>query len=137
MAITAEYVALERSLTQYRFEAARVGSQRGSQPPPTILLTSLGALMHFVRIAPEAVLDDAQLAQMQQVVERFPSAGNQYRLAAALAHQDQPVRARQVLQTLCAVQRAPTCEAAAKAWDAARQSDARLPLFVRAHPSAN
>jgi O-antigen ligase len=136
-AITAEYIALERSLTQYRFEAARVGSQRGSQAPPTKLLTQVGALMHFVRIAPDAGLDELQLAQMQQVVERFPSAGNQYRLAVALAHHDQPFRAQQMLQTLCAVQRRPTCEAAAEAWDAARQGDAKRPPLVPADPSTN
>jgi O-antigen ligase len=136
-AITAEYHALEQSLMRYRFESARVGSQRGSQPPPTVLLTQLGALMHFVRIDAASVLDDEQLRQMSKVVERFPSAGNQYRLALALAHSGHPDRALLELQVLCAVQRQPVCAAAAEAWAAAREGDTKLPPFVQTDRRAN
>ncbi len=134
-AVTVEYVALERSLMRYRFEAAHVGRERGSRPPPTVLLTQLGALMHFVRTEPAAGLDDAQLEAMQRVVARFPSAGNQFRLALAWARNGKPDQAALPLRQLCAMQRAPACSDALAAWAAIRETDSALrPVVLPSAP---
>lgn len=88
-AITAEYIAIERSLTRYRFEAARVGSECGSQPPPTLLLTRLGALMQCVRTEPKTGLDDGQLQAMQTRRRALPVDGQSVPVGAGVGAQRQ------------------------------------------------
>lgn len=121
-----DYLAMRDSLLRYRFESARVGVERGSRAPDTHLLTQLGALMQYIRIPQDARLSGVELRQAQDVVERFPSAGNQFRLASLWAHNDHPERAALVLRQLCAIQRDPNCVQALTAWRAQSEASAAM-----------
>jgi O-antigen ligase len=120
---TSDYLRVERSLRQYEFDAAHIGTARGSVAPRVHLLTQLGALMRFVRVQPNQGLSNVQLDEMRTVVARFPSAGNQFRLALALARNDRPLEASVALEQLCVMQRAPSCANAMAAWTAVVEQD--------------
>jgi hypothetical protein len=135
---TADYGRVERSLQQYRFEAAHIAGASGSVAPDIHLLTQLGALMKFVRAQPDQGLGEAELADMLRVVARFPSAGNQFRLALKLARNGRPREASAMLDQLCVIQRAPNCATAMAAWSAVAAEDPTLravPLPPHGRPS--
>lgn len=124
--MTIEYTRIEESLIRYRFEAARVGSERGSTAPNVLLLDQLGALMRFVRTQPVPDMSPAELAGMQEVVARFPSSSNQFRMALAMARNGRPLMAAESLRQLCAMQRRPQCQPALDAWAAVAVQDAAV-----------
>ena len=115
---------------RHRVESARIGAAHGSKAPSMLMLTQLAALMGFVRTEPNDGLDDRKLVEMQTVTNRFPSAGNQFRLALAYAHNGSPDQAVRVMQELCAVQRIAACHGALNAWNTRMRTDGKLPLVV-------
>lgn len=119
----ADYRRIEESLLRYRFEAARIGTERGSKAPDVQLLTQLGALMRFVRTEPSANLTSDQLNDMKRVVARFPSTANHFRLALALARNGSPALAAEILEQMCALHHESQCAAAMQAWTAVAHQD--------------
>lgn len=125
---TNDYLRIQNSLMQYRFDAARVGPRSDSSVPDVLVLTQLEALMTFLRTPPASGLGTETLSRMQIVVHRFPSHGNQFRMALAWARNGHADRASEQLTQLCAIQRKPSCATAAAAWATISEDDEALRL---------
>ena len=117
--VTADYLRLEEDVRSLRFERARIGLDRPrhelSRP---LLLTHVGAFARFARSPERNGMRENELRTMQQVAQRFPSADNIVRYAAALAMNDHPTKATEVLRRVCKTHAALTCEENKRRWAA-------------------
>jgi O-antigen ligase len=86
LALWKDYPALEEDFRLMRFETLRIGTVRAAQPAPDApFLSSLTAFLRFTRTTPVAGMSDTELADMADVVKRYPYAPSMSTLAIALA----------------------------------------------------
>jgi O-antigen ligase len=124
--IARDYAHAEASQWALRFEQRRIGAQRNSPPPDTLLLTQLRAFAAFVRTAPQRGMSTEQLELMRRNAELNP-AGNALRhYAHALALNGHPARAVDALQRMCRLSTPQTCRAARDYWRAAAEQAPEL-----------
>lgn len=128
MAIVAsDYLGLEHDVRSLRFERARIGMDRPrhvlSQP---VLLTHVAAFAQFARTPERKGMKAAELRSMEEVVQRFPSAENIVRYAAALALNDRQAQATEVLRRVCKIHNVVVCESNKSLWGALGQRQAAI-----------
>lgn len=117
--VARDYLGIEADLRSLRFERARIGVNRPPREMSTpLLLTQMGAFVHFARTPEREGMGAAELAAMGDVVERFPSAANMVRYAAALALNERPADAAQVLRRVCRIQSREACTDMQALWTA-------------------
>ena len=121
--VTVEYAEVESNARTLAFETARIGSVRiDSAAPELHLLTQWRDYLRFARIEPTAAVDEAQLAWMARMAERFPYSASLLRLAKAQALSGHPDDAQRTLARLCLLHAGPRCRDALRDWQrAARQ----------------
>jgi len=86
LSIAHQYGPIEEDFRLVRFESARIGDLRASQPSPAApLLSSLTSFLLFTRTEPKRGMSAAELTQMEDVVKRYPYAASLVRYASALA----------------------------------------------------
>jgi O-antigen ligase len=115
--VTSDYLGLEDDVRSLRFEAARIGMDRPrrdlSQP---VLMSQLAAFARFARSPEREGMSEGDLRAMDEVVQRFPSRQNIVRYAAALAINDQPSRAADVLRRICKTHSLLDCDTSKALW---------------------
>lgn len=85
-AVWHDYPAVEEDFRLVRFENLRIGSLRAKQPAPNApFLSTLTAFLRFARTTPEKGMPDDKLAEMREVVQRYPYSGAMFRLASSYA----------------------------------------------------
>ena len=85
-------------------------------PPDVLLLTQWRDYIEFARKQPKAGSDEAELAKMRNITALFPSTLFNYKLAVALALNNQPDEARIWLIRMCKVVSADQCQKAQRFW---------------------
>ncbi len=127
--VASDYFGLEEDVRSLRFEHARIGIDKPrhelSRP---VLLTQVGAYTRFARSPERDGMSDAELRAMADVVRRYPSGANMVRFAAALALNERPEDATQVLRRVCKLESVFACEGMKTLW---RGLGARLPAISR------
>lgn len=112
-----DYVAVESNVRILRMEMARIGTHKiVSEPPTLLLLSQWGAYLNFARIEPKSGMDKQTLTWMATVVERFPYATAQYKLAVAYGLNGRPGDAGALLARLCHLHTRPNCAAHLDEW---------------------
>jgi O-antigen ligase len=97
VALAWNYHEVEEDFRLFRFEKTRVGSLRAAQPAPDApLLSSLTAFLRLSRLPLTPGLSDAELAELAQMMRRYPYPASISRYAAALALRDRADEGRQV-----------------------------------------
>lgn len=129
--IAVEYNMAERNLERLRFERARVGPSRNSQPPDLILLTQLRDFLRALRLSPKEGMSEEEIELMRRVAQQYPSSGNQLMLAHLAALNGKPELARTSLARMCRMVPAQRCRDAAVAWrDMAKSSSVLATIEV-------
>jgi hypothetical protein len=117
--VTSDYLGLEADVRSLRFERARIGMDRPrhelSQP---LLLTHVAAFAQFARTPERSDMSKAELGTMNDVAQRFPSAENIVRYAAALALNKRQDQAADVLRRVCKTHSVTACADSEKLWRA-------------------
>lgn len=115
--VSIDYLEVEQQIRLARFDQARIGLDRPRPAAsPIRVLTQLDALLRFGRTPERMNLTPSQLDEMRDVVVRFPSGSNMVSFAAALAMNQRPEEAAQVLQRVCKFEREAGCQSMKNRW---------------------
>ena len=125
-----DYFRVEASYNAVRFELARIKVSNSSVkgPPEVLLLTQFHELIRFARVNPRPNMSASELQWMREVAVTFPSAGNLYSVATALALNKNPQEARIWLVKTCRVVDQRQCASIKTMWssDAKKQPELAL-----------
>ena len=111
-----EYFPFEADWQLMRFQEARIGSLKPTQPPPAVLLTSIHDFLYWSRVPPAPGLPADSIEHIRDISERFAYAAPMYRLALAEALNGQTEAAETTLARLCRMQTEKACASALKEW---------------------
>lgn len=115
--IARDYLRVEESYTDLRFELARIQYKARGTPPDVLLLNQWHDFIELARTEPEQLTTPEQLAKTRATVASLPSPGGFYKLARALALSGQPQEATQWLVRLCRVEAVDQCKAVRAIWE--------------------
>lgn len=114
--VTYEYFPLEADWQLMRFQEARIGNIEPTEPPPSIILTSLHDFLYWSRVKPVAGMAAADIDRMREISERFAYAAPMYRLALAQALNGRTKAAQDTLARLCRMHTKKVCASARREW---------------------
>lgn len=114
--IVRDYLRVETSHQELRFEQARIQSNSPWQAPDLLLLTQFNESFRFARFEPTRNMKPADLAWMRKVSQAYPSAATLPKLALALALNRQAAEAQLWLQKVCKLESALRCEGIRQYW---------------------
>lgn len=114
--IIRDYLRIETSFQQLRFEQARIKFASPGKPPDVILITQLSEFIRLARFEPRSGMSAGDLDWMTRIAKTYPGAATIRKLALALALNGQAVEAKQWLETMCRVDSAPQCDAVRVFW---------------------
>ena len=114
--MTVEYQEARASFTVLRFEMARIGSSRNSEPPKLVMLTQLQALATTDRMKIHAAASQADMTLSTRTAERYPAERTLMQHAALAAGLGQTQAARLSLVRLCKLYPKDRCIFAAAIW---------------------
>lgn len=115
-AIVRDYLRVESSYREVRFEKARIGTLPIGKPPEVVLLTQLRELIRFMRYDFQPGMSAADLQWAMDVANNYPGGANIYKVASALALNDRPQEASQWLRKACKVTTPLECQQIRAAW---------------------
>lgn len=99
-----EYLILEGSYRQMRFERARLADATSVKSTPEVMVISqLREYMRFARTQPDASMTAENIEWMRRVAYRYPYPSSLFRYALALGLNGQPVAAREQLRVIKAL----------------------------------
>jgi O-antigen ligase len=124
--IARDYLRVEESYTDLRFELARIQYKVRGTPPDVVLLNQWHDFIELARTEPEQLTSPDQLAKTRATVASLPSPGGFYKLARALTLAGQPQEATQWLVRLCRVESEEQCKAVQAIWE---RDSATVPLL--------
>ena len=111
-----DYAQAASNMERLRFEAARIGTSRHSEPPDILLLTQLREYLFTSRIDVNQPLDAATLERLGKTARRYASDSTLFRHAMAAAISGRPDVAADTLRRLCRLQVRDHCESVRTAW---------------------
>ena len=111
-----DYLLVETSFNQLRFEKARIGRAKDSRPPEVFVLTQLREMIRFARVDPYAKFQPNELNGMRQIVQAMPSSYAMQKLATALAINGEPKEAGVWMERLCRTSPTDQCDNARNSW---------------------
>lgn len=117
-ALVRDYLQVEENLRALRFEQARIGSLPPAPAPEVLVLTDLRARLVVARTEPVTGMASEELDYMRKVARAYPAAPEVYRLASALALNQQEAEARLWIQKLCRMSAPAHCKGVQQAWEA-------------------
>lgn len=120
--VVRDYFRIEESYRTLRFELANFKYAVRGTEPDVILLTQWRDFIRMARIEPFTPLTEQELVWFRNVAGTMPSAGGSYKLAGALAMQNQAAEAQLWLTRLCKMQPQQQCEAVRANWQAKAKS---------------
>jgi hypothetical protein len=99
-----EYLILESSYRQMRFERARLADATSvHSTPDVVVISQLREYMRFARTQPDANMTVNDIEWMRRVAYRYPYPSSLFRYALALGLNGQPVAAREQLRIIKAL----------------------------------
>ena len=114
--VTHDYAKAAANMEQLRFESARIGSSRHSQPPDIALLTQLREYLATSRINVHEPVDAATLERLGRTARRYASDSTLFRYAMSAALSGRPEVAVDTLRRLCWLHARDGCESVRAAW---------------------
>lgn len=112
-----DYFNIEVNYQTFRFEQARIGVDKPSQPlRPVFALTQLSEFLRFARTDASAGMSEQDLLWFERVAKRYPNWTALIRWASALAQNGQPERARAALAGVCNTHPDTICTRAQAVW---------------------
>jgi O-antigen ligase len=117
MVTSRDYFNIEVNYQTFRFEQARIGVDKPSQPlRPVLALTQLSEFLRFARTDARAGMSAQELLWFEQIAKRYPNWTALIRLASALAQNGQPEQARSALAGVCNTHPETICTRAQAVW---------------------
>ncbi len=114
--IVHDYLRVETSHQELRFEQARIRSSTTWQVPKLLLLTQFGESFRFARFVPTRDMSAEDLDWMRKVSQSYPSAASLPKLALALALNRQTAEAQLWLRKVCKLETELRCEGVRQYW---------------------
>jgi O-antigen ligase len=114
--IVRDYLRVEISYLALRFEWAHVKTETRGTPPEVVVLNQLGEFIRFARIEPDRGMTPSDLDWMRKVTSTYPNTGAIYKLATALAMNQQPKEAQRWLMRMCKIVPEAECAAVKDVW---------------------
>lgn len=114
--IVRDYLRVESSHQELRFEQARIQSKTPWQAPDLLLLNQFSESFRLARFVPTREMRQEDLDWMRKVSETYPSAATLPKLALALALNRQATEALSWLQTVCKLESELRCEGVRQYW---------------------
>ena len=114
--IIRDYLRVETSHQELRFEQARIKSATPWQAPKLLLLTQFGESFRFARFVPTRDMRAEDLDWMRKVSQTYPSAATLPKLALALALNQQATEAQLWLRKVCKLESPLRCEGVRQYW---------------------
>lgn len=111
-----DYLRVESSFTDLRFEKARIVAKQAGTPPEVWVLTQLRENIVLGRTEARANMTTDELNWMRSVTQAYPSANNIYKLALALALNQHGAEAQQWIKALCKTAPVAYCESSKGLW---------------------
>jgi hypothetical protein len=115
--IARDYLRVEDSYTDLRFELAHIKYKVRGTPPKVLLLDQWKDFIELARAEPVQLTSPDQLAKTRATVSSLPSPGGFYKLARALALAGQPQEATLWLVRLCRMESEEQCQTVRAVWE--------------------
>lgn len=112
-----DYVRVEASYQNLRFEWARVKTKVRGSPPDVLLLNQWREFIRLARFEPSSGMSAEALDWMRTVTITKPNAGSFHKLAGALAMNHHPEEAKLWLRRMCKIVPESQCAAVRAAWE--------------------
>lgn len=127
-AVIRDYFLVEASYNTLRFEKARIGLGKTppGSPPNVLVLTQHREWIRSARYEVHMGMSPQELAWLTAITTTYPSTGAVYRLATALALNDQPDKARSWLQKVCKITDEQECQLVQRTWAEESRNNPRL-----------
>lgn len=125
-----DYLRVESSFTELRFEKAGIKVNQIGKPPDVLVLTDLRAAVIMGRWKPTNGMSAQELGTMQTIALTYPSVNNIYTMAVAYGLNGNRESATRWLQIGCKTAREHTCQAMKYEWT----HDERLAEIPWPHP---
>lgn len=114
--IVRDYLRVEASHQELRFEQARIKSATPWHAPKLLLLTQFSESFRFARFVPSSDMSAEDLEWMRKVSQSYPSAATLPKLALALALNSEAIEAQLWLRKVCKLESALRCEGVRQYW---------------------
>jgi hypothetical protein len=124
--IARDYLRVEDSYTDLRFELAHIQYKVRGTPPDVLLLNQWRDFIELARAEPAQLTSPDELAKTRATVASLPSPGGFYKLARALALSGQPQEATLWLVRLCRMESKDQCQTVRAVWE---RDSATAPLM--------
>ena len=86
-----DYAEAAENMERLRFENARIGTSRHSEPPSIVLLTQLREYLAVTRVDIHQPVDADTLDGLRKIAERYASDSSLYRYAMSAAVSGRPI----------------------------------------------
>lgn len=124
--IARDYVQIEENFRVLRFERARIGTTPIQQPEAAVLLNQMDEFVKLGRTSAKQGMTAQELGWMQKAAYAFPSLGNLFTLATALALNDKPQEARKLVAKLERISTVEEYLNMQRVWSAQAESEPML-----------
>jgi hypothetical protein len=114
--IIRDYLKVETSYQELRFEQARIKVVAPGKVPEVLLLTQFGESFRFARLLPTSGMSADDLDWMRKVSKTYPGSATLPKLALALALNKQPDEAQLWLEKVCRIESELRCSAVKNYW---------------------
>lgn len=114
--IVRDYLRVETSHQELRFEQARIKSDKPWQAPDLLLLTQFGESFRFAHFVPTRNMRAEDLDWMRKLAQTYPSAATLPKLSLALALNQQAAEAQLWLRKVCRLESELRCEGVRQYW---------------------
>lgn len=111
-----DYIKMEASYLNLRYEWARIKVDASRQPPDLIVLTQLREFVRFARFEPVSGMTDEELRWMERMVLTYPNSGVFFKYASALALNNKMDLANMWLDRMCKVVSEAECVLVKNTW---------------------
>lgn len=101
--IVRDYLRIDDSFRAFRLESARIGNLPPGAPPDVFILNDMQAFIKNARTPVEPNINDESLEQLRDLAHSFPSPGNLFNYAKALAYRHKPKDAEAWIQKIVKV----------------------------------
>jgi len=114
--IIRDYLRIEKSHQELRFEQAHIRLDHPGQPPDVLLLTQFREFIRMARFEPTIDMSADDLDWMRRLANTYPGTATIPKLALALAMNGQGSEAQLWLRKVCRFEPASNCNAVCNYW---------------------
>jgi hypothetical protein len=111
-----DYFKVEASFYGLRFELKKIPSEYPKTAPEVVALTHMKRSIELAREPIKSGRSDAELRDMEDLVQTLPSEFVLYRTAKQMAYNGQPLRAQHWLKVICHISSSEHCEKVYAKW---------------------